>query len=185
MTTTTLPTDGEKTRAGLGATAAAAAATGEGRAQLGWMLAGPAFFVMLAVTAYPILKAVYVSLFDYRLTDPDNRSFIGSSNYGVDPHRPAVVAGRRRDRVHHGGHGRRRAGARLRARDGDDQGAELGPAGPADGDPHPLRIITVVSAFAWQFAFAIDTGFVNSWFAWLPGLAPRPTGSAHLARDHS
>ena len=48
--------------------------------RLGWMLAGPAFFVMLAVTAYPILQAVYYSLFNYRLTDPQNRSFRGLGN---------------------------------------------------------------------------------------------------------
>jgi len=35
----------------------------------------------------------------------------------------------------------------------------------------PYAVITVVSAFAWQFAFDINTGFVNSWFAWLPGVA--------------
>ena len=51
--------------------------------KLGWMLAGPAFAVMLLVTAYPILQAVYYSLFSYRLTDPENREFIGLSNYGV------------------------------------------------------------------------------------------------------
>jgi multiple sugar transport system permease protein len=28
----------------------------------------------------------------------------------------------------------------------------------------PYGIITVVSAFAWQFAFAPDSGFINSWF---------------------
>ena len=38
--------------------------------RLGWMLAGPAFAVMLLVTAYPILQAIYDSLFNYRLTDP-------------------------------------------------------------------------------------------------------------------
>jgi multiple sugar transport system permease protein len=27
-----------------------------------------------------------------------------------------------------------------------------------------------VSAFSWQFAFSITTGFVNSWFSWLPGI---------------
>ena len=27
----------------------------------------------------------------------------------------------------------------------------------------PYSIITVVSAFAWQFAFAVDSGFVNPW----------------------
>src|SRR5689334_23208842 len=51
--------------------------------RLGWMLAGPAFAVMLLVTAYPILQAVYDSLFDYRLTDPDNKSFVGLNNYLV------------------------------------------------------------------------------------------------------
>jgi multiple sugar transport system permease protein len=35
----------------------------------------------------------------------------------------------------------------------------------------PYAVITVVSAYAWQFAFDINTGFVNSWFAWLPGVA--------------
>jgi multiple sugar transport system permease protein len=29
----------------------------------------------------------------------------------------------------------------------------------------------VVSAFAWKFAFAIDTGFVNKWFDWVPGVS--------------
>jgi multiple sugar transport system permease protein len=35
----------------------------------------------------------------------------------------------------------------------------------------PYAVITVVSAFAWQFAFDINTGFVNSWFAWIPGVS--------------
>jgi len=34
----------------------------------------------------------------------------------------------------------------------------------------PYAVITVVSSLAWKFAFDIDTGFVNSWFAWLPGI---------------
>ena len=51
--------------------------------RLGWYLAGPAFAVMLLVTAYPIVKAIYDSLFDYRLTDPENSSFVGLGNYGV------------------------------------------------------------------------------------------------------
>ncbi len=51
--------------------------------RLGWMLAGPAFVIMLLVTAYPILQAVWYSLFNYRLTDPGNRSFVGLRNYLV------------------------------------------------------------------------------------------------------
>jgi multiple sugar transport system permease protein len=35
----------------------------------------------------------------------------------------------------------------------------------------PYSIITVVSAFAFQFAFAVDTGFVNQWFDWVPGIS--------------
>src|SRR3954464_2803828 len=47
------------------------------------MLAGPAFAIMLLVTAYPILQAVWYSLFNYRLTDPENRSLTGLGNYVV------------------------------------------------------------------------------------------------------
>lgn len=35
----------------------------------------------------------------------------------------------------------------------------------------PYGIITVVSAFAWQFAFSLNNGFVNSWFGWLPWIS--------------
>ncbi|MBD4209684.1 ABC transporter permease, partial [Xanthomonas citri pv. citri] len=52
-------------------------------ARLGWLLAGPAFFVMLFVVLYPILQALYDSLFTYRLTAPDDREFVGLGNYGV------------------------------------------------------------------------------------------------------
>jgi multiple sugar transport system permease protein len=33
-------------------------------------------------------------------------------------------------------------------------------------------VITVVSALAWQFAFDLNTRFVNTGFAWLPGIGP-------------
>jgi multiple sugar transport system permease protein len=29
----------------------------------------------------------------------------------------------------------------------------------------------VVSAFAWQFAFSINNGFINDWFKWLPWIS--------------
>ncbi len=38
---------------------------------------------MLAVTAYPMLNALWLSLFSYRLTDPAAREFVGLRNYGV------------------------------------------------------------------------------------------------------
>src|SRR5690606_27945769 len=35
----------------------------------------------------------------------------------------------------------------------------------------PYGIITVVSAFAWFYAFDINSGgFINNWFSWLPGI---------------
>jgi multiple sugar transport system permease protein len=51
--------------------------------RLGWMLAGPAFGVMLLVTLYPILNALWLSLFSYRLTDPDSRRLVWLKNYAV------------------------------------------------------------------------------------------------------
>ena len=36
----------------------------------------------------------------------------------------------------------------------------------------PYGIITVVSAFAWFYAFDINSGFVNNWFDWVPGIDP-------------
>ena len=49
----------------------------------------------------------------------------------------------------------------------------------------PYAIITVVSAFAWQYAFANDTGFVNQWFAWLPWITATTDwfGSVRLRRS--
>jgi multiple sugar transport system permease protein len=141
-------------------------------ARLGWLLAGPAFVVMLAVTAYPILQAVYDSLFRNRLTAPDDRAFVGLGNYGVILGDPVfwqslgvttlimlitvaieVVLGFGLALVMH------RAITRLR---GLLRTAILVPYG----------IITVVSAFAWLYAFDIDSGFVNHWFDWVPGIGP-------------
>lgn len=51
--------------------------------KLGWLLAGPAFVIMLLVTLYPILQAMYESLFQFRLTAPEEREFIGLGNYAV------------------------------------------------------------------------------------------------------
>src|SRR5437764_4273692 len=51
--------------------------------RLGWKLTAPAVIVMLAVTAYPMLNALWLSLFSYRLTDPAAREFVGLRNYGV------------------------------------------------------------------------------------------------------
>jgi multiple sugar transport system permease protein len=142
--------------------------------RLAWLLAGPALAIMLLVTAYPILQAVYESLFNYRLTTPDAREFIGMRNYtvilsdsvwwhavGVTALITAItvavelVIGFALALVMH------RAIRSLRPL---LRTAIL----------LPYAIITVVSAFAWQFAFAIDSGFVDNWiglrdFNWFGG----------------
>ncbi|RPF26037.1 carbohydrate ABC transporter permease [Georgenia muralis] len=139
--------------------------------RLGWMLAGPAFVVMLAVTLYPILQAVFDSLFNFRLTDPDAREFVGAGNYAVVLTDAVfwdslwvtllitvvtvaieLVLGFALAMVMH------RAITTLR---GWLRTAILVPYG----------IITVVSAFAWFYAFDINSGgFVNNWFDWVPGV---------------
>ncbi|MPV39043.1 carbohydrate ABC transporter permease [Georgenia subflava] len=142
-------------------------------ARLGWYLAGPAFVIMLAVTLYPILQAIYDSLFSLRLTAPDDTEFIGFANYGVVLGDPAfwqslrvtlfitvvtvlieLVLGFALAMVMH------RAATRLR---GLVRTAILVPYG----------IITVVSAFAWFYAFDINSGgYINNWFDWVPGIEP-------------
>ena len=49
--------------------------------KLGWMLCAPAAFVMLAVTGYPILYAVYLSLLRADLRFPDDNTWVGLNNY--------------------------------------------------------------------------------------------------------
>src|SRR4051795_13283466 len=49
--------------------------------KLGWMLCAPAVVVMLAVTAYPILYAIWLSLHRSDLRFPDRKAWIGLDNY--------------------------------------------------------------------------------------------------------
>ena len=138
--------------------------------RLGWMLAGPAFVIMLLVTAYPIAQAIYDSLFDFRLTDPDNRSFTGLSNYwviltdriwwisiGVTLFITVVTVAVELVL------GFALALVMMKAL------SSIRPVVRA-AILIPYAVITVVSAFAWQFAFDLSTGFVNTWFGWLPGI---------------
>ena len=131
--------------------------------RLGWKLTAPAVIVMLAVTAYPMLNAVWLSLFSYRLTDPAAREFVGLRNYGVvltdslwwqDVFTTVIITvvtvavelliGFAFAMVMH---------RVVFARRGVRTSILI-----------PYGIITVVSAFAWKYAFSLDTGFVNSWF---------------------
>lgn len=63
-----------------------ATALSEGARQerrLGLLLCAPAVIVMLAVTAYPVGYAVYLSLQRYDLRFPNQARFVGLSNYGA------------------------------------------------------------------------------------------------------
>jgi multiple sugar transport system permease protein len=168
MSTTTLPPT-EKTQP-VAAPRGTISDRSRAERKLGWLLAGPAFVVMLLVTAYPIVQALWYSLFNYRLTDPENRSFRGLGNYAVILSDGLwwqallvtlfitvvtvvveLVLGF--------------ALALVMAK----ALSSIRPVVRA-AILIPYAVITVVSAFAWAFAFRIETGFVNSWFAWLPGV---------------
>jgi multiple sugar transport system permease protein len=131
--------------------------------RLGWKLTAPAVIVMLAVTAYPMLNALWLSLFSYRLTDPAAREFIGLRNYGVvlsdalwwqtvfttviitliTVAVELVIGFGFAMVMHRVIFGRKVVRTSILI---------------------PYGIITVVSAFAWKYAFALDSGFVNNWF---------------------
>jgi multiple sugar transport system permease protein len=128
--------------------------------RLAWLLCAPAVIAMLAVTAYPIGYAVVLSLQQIDLRFPDVSGFVGLDNYGTilsselwwtDLFNTAfvmvisvaieLVLGM--------------AIALVMYR------AIFGRGVVRTAVLIPYGIITVVAAFAWQFAFAPDTGFVN------------------------
>ena len=139
--------------------------------RLGLKLVAPAVVLMLLVTAYPMLQALYLSLFRYRLTTPGEKRFVGLGNYVTaltdslfwqDLFNTVVimvvsvavelVIGFAFAMVMH----------RIIVARGLMRTSILIPYG----------IITVVSAFAWQFAFSLNNGFINGWFQWLPWISP-------------
>ncbi len=135
-----------------------------GRAQeerrLAWMLVAPAVIVMLLVTGYPIVYAIWLSLQKYDLRFPDDKEFVGLSNY-IDVLTSSIwwtdvfntlvitvcsvalelVLGMALALVMHRaifGRGPVRAAILI-----------------------PYGIVTVVAAFAWRYAFDPATGFVQ------------------------
>jgi multiple sugar transport system permease protein len=130
--------------------------------RLGWLLCAPAALVMLAVAAYPIGYAIYLSLHRADLRFPDQNKFIWFENYKtvLSSHlwwqdlwttveimvisvAVELVLGMCLALVMHRalrGRGLVRASILI-----------------------PYGIITVVAALAWQFAFTPGTGFVDSW----------------------
>lgn len=143
-----------------------------GERRLGWLLAGPAFVILLAVTAWPILQALYYSLFSYRLTDPSAREFVGLGNYGVTL----------TDRIFWQATGTTVLITVITVVVELVLGFIIALVMHRIVIPRktlrtivliPYSIITVVSAFAWYFGFNVTTGFANYWlstitFGWFP-----------------
>jgi multiple sugar transport system permease protein len=127
--------------------------------RLAWLLCAPAVIVMLLVTGYPIVYAFILSLQKFDLRFPDDREFVGLSNYGdvltsstwwsdvlttliitVISVSIELVLGMLIALVMHRaifGRGPVRAAILI-----------------------PYGIVTVVAAFAWRYAFDPTTGFV-------------------------
>jgi multiple sugar transport system permease protein len=128
--------------------------------RLGWLLCAPAVIAMLLVTAYPIGYAIVLSLRNVDLRFPEEGGWAGLDNYQTvlssslwwqDLGNTAVITvisvaieltlGMLIALVMYRaifGRGLVRTSVLI-----------------------PYGIVTVVAAFAWQFAFAPDTGFVN------------------------
>jgi multiple sugar transport system permease protein len=128
--------------------------------KLAWMLCAPAVIAMLIVTGYPIGYAIYLSLQKYDLRFPDEKEFVGLSNY-IDVLTSStwwtdflntmvitvisvsfeLVLGMLIALVMHRaifGRGPVRAAILI-----------------------PYGIITVVAAFSWKYAFDPTSGFVQ------------------------
>ncbi len=131
--------------------------------RLGLSLSAPAFIVMIIVTAYPLVYAVVLSLYKYRLTDPAGREFVGLNNYFTVLTDPIwwndfvttlviTIASVVVELVL----GFCFAWVMYRI--------ITGRSVVRTGILVPYGIITVVSAYIWRYAFQLDSGFVNQWF---------------------
>jgi len=134
--------------------------------RLGQKLVAPAIILMLVVTAFPMLRAIWLSVYDYSLTAPNDKEVVGLSNYITALTDPLfwqttivtvlymvitvaieLVIGFIFAMVMH----------RVIFARGLVRTSILIPYG----------IVTVVSGFAWQFAFSSTNGFVNGWLPFI------------------
>jgi multiple sugar transport system permease protein len=136
-------------------------ARGRAERRLAWWLCAPAVSAMLAVTAFPIVYALWLSLFRYDLRFPAERRFVGLANYAsvlgsevwwqalgntliitVGSVAVELVLGFALALLmHRAVFGRRTVRAAILV---------------------PYAIVTVVAALAWRFAFDPATGFINA-----------------------
>ena len=133
--------------------------------RLAWLLCAPAVVVMLAVVGYPVAYSVWLSLQRYDLRFPGQREFVGLGNYAAVLSSPVfwgdlaatavitVVA----------------VAAELLLGLGIAvvlHRAVLGRRTVQTAVLLPYGIITVVAAFAWQYAATPDLSFLSD-RAWL------------------
>jgi multiple sugar transport system permease protein len=131
--------------------------------KLGWMLCAPAVIVMIAVTAYPVGYAIWLSLERYNLELPNAIKFVGLSNYGAVLSSPfwwqalkvtviitvfsvaiSLVLGMLLALLMHRtlfGRGTVRTAALI-----------------------PYGIVTVAAAYGWQYAWTPGQGYLSSVF---------------------
>jgi multiple sugar transport system permease protein len=131
--------------------------------RLGWMLCAPAVIVMIAVTGYPLIYAVWLSFERYNLEVPQAVKFIGLSNYGAVLSSPywwqalkvtviitvfsvaiTLVLGMLLAMVMHRtlfGRGSVRTAALI-----------------------PYGIVTVAAAYGWQYAWTPSQGYLSAAF---------------------
>jgi multiple sugar transport system permease protein len=131
--------------------------------KLGWMLCAPAVIVMIAVTGYPVIYAVWLSLQRYNLELPQNIKFVGLSNYVAVLSSPywwqalkvtliitvfsvgiTLVLGMLLAMVMHRtlfGRGTVRTAALI-----------------------PYGIVTVAAAYGWQYAWTPNEGYLSALF---------------------
>jgi multiple sugar transport system permease protein len=130
---------------------------------LGWMLCAPAVVVMIAVTAYPVGYAVWLSLERYNLELPKAIKFVGLSNYAAVLSSPywwaalkvtliitiisvavSLVLGMMLALLMHRtlfGRGTVRTAALI-----------------------PYGIVTVAAAYGWQYAWTPSQGYLSALF---------------------
>jgi multiple sugar transport system permease protein len=131
--------------------------------RLGWLLCAPAVIVMIAVAAFPVGYAIYLSLERYNLELPNAVKFIGLSNYGAVLSSPywwqalkvtviitvisvsvTLVLGMLLAIVMHRtlfGRGSVRTAALI-----------------------PYGIVTVAAAYGWQYAWTPSQGYLSALF---------------------
>jgi multiple sugar transport system permease protein len=131
--------------------------------RLGFLLCAPAVIVMIAVTAYPVCYAIYLSLERYNLELPQDTKFIGLANYAAVLTSPywwhalvvtliitvfsvsiTLVLGMLLAQVLHR--------------------ASFGRGTVRTVSLIPYGIVTVAAAYSWQYAWTPQQGYLSSMF---------------------